>query len=89
MGVAYDTDIAKAKEVLLGVIKDEPLLLPDEVCEVYVESLGAYSVNLRLRCWVKFEDYWKLYNQLSERVLLAFRENNIYIPSSTDVTVKK
>ena len=89
VGVAYDTDIAKAKEVLLSTIKDEELLLPNGASEVYVESLGPYYVNLRLRCWVKFEDYWKLYNQLSERVLLAFRENGIYIPSSTDRTTKE
>ena len=89
VGVAYDTDIAKAKEVLLSTIKNEELLLPNGASEVYVESLGPYYVNLRLRCWVKFEDYWKLYNQLSERVLLAFRENGIYIPSSTDRTTRE
>lgn len=89
VGVSYDADIAKVKEVLLSVVKDEELILPDEVCETYVESLGAYSVNVRLRCWVKFENYWKLYNQLSERVLLAFRENGINIPSSTDILIKK
>ncbi len=89
VGVAYDTDIAKAKEALLSTVIDEPLLLPNGAKEVYVESLGPYYVNLRLRCWVKVENYWKLYNQLSERVLLAFREAGINIPSSTDYTVKK
>ena len=89
VGISYDADIAKAKEVLLNVIKDEELLLPNGATEVYVESLGPYAVNLRLRCWVQFENYWKLYNQLSERVLLAFRENNIYIPCSTDRTIMK
>ena len=89
VGVAYDTDIAKAKEVLLSTVKDEELLLPNGAVEAYVESLGPYYVNLRLRCWVKFENYWKLYNQLSERVLLSFRENGIEIPSSTDYTLKK
>ena len=89
VGVAYDTDIAKAKEALLSTVIDEPLLLPNGAKEAYVESLGPYYVNLRLRCWVKTENYWKLYNQLSERVLLAFREAGINIPSSTDYTVKK
>ena len=89
VGVAYDTDIAKAKEALYSTIADEPLLLPNGCKEVYVESLGPYYVNLRLRCWVKVENYWKLYNQLSERVLLAFREAGVVIPSSTDYTVKK
>lgn len=89
VGVAYDSDIALVKETLLSVIKDEPLLLKNGKTEAYVESLGAYSVNMRLRCWVKFENYWKLYNQLSERVLLAFREKGIRIPSSTDLNINK
>ncbi len=89
VGVAYDTDIALAKETLSSVVEDDPLLLKNGNKETYVESLGPYCVNLRLRCWVKYENYWKFYNQLSERVLLAFREKGIKIPSSTDYTVKK
>lgn len=89
VGVSYDTDIAKAKELLIACVKDEEILLQNGAVEAYVESLGPYYVNLRLRCWVKFENYWKLYNQLSERVLLSFRENGIEIPSSTDYTLKK
>lgn len=89
VGIAYDADVIKAKEVLLNVLKDDPCLLPNGAVEAYVESLGPYYVNMRLRCWVLPENYWKLYNQLSERVLLAFRENGINIPSSTDYKVKK
>ena len=89
VGVAYDSDIALVKETLSSVIEEEPLLLKNGKVEVYVESLGAYSVNMRLRCWVKYENYWKLYNQLSERVLLAFREKGICIPSSTDLNINK
>lgn len=89
VGVDYNSDIALVKEVLASVIKDEPLVIHPEKNEVYVESLGEYAVNVRLRCWTKFEDYWTLYNQLSERILLAFNKNKIYIPCSTDRNVKK
>ena len=84
VGVAYDSDIALVKSTLLSIVDNEPLLLDGEKVEAYVESLNSYYVNMRLRCWTKDSDYWKLYNQLSERVLLAFREKGIYIPSSTD-----
>ena len=89
VGVAYDTDIAVAKEALLSVIKDEKVIINPEKTMVYVESLGAYSVNLRLRYWTKVEDYWPLYYQIPERVLLAFREKGINIPSSTDLHINK
>ena len=89
VGVAYDTDIELAKKVLTEIVKDDPLILTKEECTVYVYELGSYSVGLRIRCWTKFKDYWPFYNALSEKVLLAFRENGIRIPSSTDIQVDK
>lgn len=89
VGVAYDTDITVAKETLYNLINDDPRILQDEVHEVYVYELGAYSVGLRIRCWTPVDKYWSLYNELSEKILLAFKEKGIYIPSSTDISVTK
>ena len=89
VGVAYDSDIELVKKVLLDVVKDDELVLKKEECIVYVYELGSYSIGVRIRCWTKFKDYWPFYNALSEKVLLAFRENGIRIPSSTDIQVDK
>lgn len=89
VGVAYDSDIALVKETLLNVIKDDPRVLKDNDVTAYVYELGSYSVGVRLRFWTKFDEYWPVYNELSEKVLLAFREKGIYIPSSTDLKVEK
>ncbi len=87
VGIGYDDDVILAKEVLLSVLKDEKLVLDTHPVEAYVEKLGDYSVNMRLRCWTSFDDYWTLRNQLAERVLLAFKEKGINIPSSTDFQI--
>ena len=89
VGVAYDSDIELVKNVLLDVVKDDELVLKKEECIVYVYELGSYSIGVRIRCWTKFKDYWPFYNALSEKVLFAFRENGIRIPSSTDIQVDK
>ena len=89
VGVSYDSDLEVVKEALASVIKDEPLVINPEKTMVYAESFKDYSINMRLRCWTKFEDYWTLYNQLTERVYLAFKEKGIYIPCSTDRNIKK
>lgn len=89
VGVAYDSDIALVKETLLNVIKDDPRVLKDNDVTAYVYELGSYSVGVRLRFWTKFDEYWPVYNELSEKILLAFREKGIYIPSSTDIKVEK
>lgn len=87
VGVAYNTDIEKAKKALLSVLEGDKRVLPKEDCTAYVYELGSYSVGLRLRFWTKVADYWPVYNELSEKVLIAFRKNKIYIPSSTDIAV--
>lgn len=89
VGVAYDSDIALVKETLHEVVKDDPRVLPEQGVDVYVYELGSYSVGVRLRFWTKFDEYWSVYNELSEKILLAFREKGIYIPSSTDLKVEK
>ena len=89
VGVAYDSDIELVKKVLLDLVKDDELILKNEECTVYVYELGSYSVGVRIRCWTKFKNYWPFCNALSEKVLLAFRENGIRIPSSTDIQVDK
>ena len=89
VGVAYDTDIELAKKVLNDLFKNDELVLPKEEFTVYVYELGAYSVGIRVRCWTKFKDYWPFYNSMSEKILLAFRENGIRIPSSTDLQISK
>ena len=89
VGVAYDTDIELAKKVLVELFQDDELVLKKEEFSVYIYELGAYSVGIRVRCWTKFKDYWTLYNSMSEKILLAFREHGIRIPSSTDIQVGK
>ena len=89
VGVAYNSDIALVKKVLTDLVKDDERRLPKEELNVYVYELGAYSVGVRIRLWTKFDQYWPLYNELGEKILLAFRENGIYIPSSTDRAIMK
>jgi small conductance mechanosensitive channel len=88
VGVAYNSDIALVKRVLTELVRNDTRRLKDEELNVYVYELGPFAVGVRIRLWTKFDQYWSLYNELSEKVLLACRENNIYIPCSTDRVVQ-
>lgn len=88
VGVSYDADIELAKKVLLDLVKDDPRKIEGDVPVVYVYQLGDYSVGIRIRLNTQVDKYWELYNELSEKVLLTCRKNNIYIPSSTDRAMK-
>jgi small conductance mechanosensitive channel len=45
-----------------------------------VAELADSSINLIVRPWVKTEDYWDVYWDLTEKVKLAFDQAGISIP---------
>lgn len=80
-GIAYDDDIDKAKEILLKMGNEDKRTLKEEnPPQVMVEELGDSSVNLKLRVWVKSEDYWDLYFDIMEGGKKRFDKAGISIP---------
>jgi len=80
-GIGYGDNIDKAKDILLKMAqKDDRVLKEDNPPEVMVEALGDSSVNLKLRTWVKSEDYWSLFFDVTENVKKQFDAAGISIP---------
>jgi len=80
-GIGYGDNIDKSKEILLKIAqKDDRVLKDENPPEVMVESLGDSSVNLKLRTWVKNEDYWSLFFDVTENVKKQFDAAGISIP---------
>lgn len=80
-GIGYGDDIDKAKDILLKMAqKDDRVLKEENPPEVYVEALGDSSVNLKLRTWVKSEDYWGLWFDTHENVKKQYDAAGISIP---------
>jgi len=80
VGIGYDDDIKKAKEVMYGVISNDPRTLADPAPLVAVTDLGDNSVNFTVRAWVKSEEYWDAYFAIIEEIKLALDANGISIP---------
>ncbi|UFS62450.1 mechanosensitive ion channel [Sulfurimonas sp. HSL-3221] len=80
VGIGYGDDLKKAKEVLYGVIRDDPHTLDEPAPLVAVSELGDNSVNFTVRAWVKSEEYWDAYFGMIEEVKLALDANGISIP---------
>jgi len=80
-GIGYGDDIDKAKDILMKLAqKDDRVLKEDNPPEVYVEALADSSVNLKLRTWVKSEDYWGLWFDTHEAVKKQYDAAGISIP---------
>ena len=88
IGVSYEANLAKTKQVLLDVVKSEDKILPGEPVDVYVSELADSSVQMGVRAWVKTEDYWPIRWKMTEDIQNALDANGISIPyPQMDVTV--
>ncbi len=88
IGVSYEANLAKTKQVLSDVVKHEEKVLPGEPVEIYVSELADSSVQMGVRAWVKTEDYWPIRWKLTEDIKNALDANAISIPyPQMDVTV--
>jgi len=80
VGIAYDDDIKKAKEVMYGVITKNSHTLKDPEALVAVTELGDSSVNFTVRAWVNSADYWTAYFEIIEELKYALDDAGITIP---------
>lgn len=90
VGISYEADIRTAKEILKELAMEEPARLTEEEPVVYVDALGASSVDMGLRVWVNAADYWQAKWRLTENIKYAFDEKGIAIPyQQIDVQIKQ
>lgn len=80
VGISYDADIKKAKEVLLTVLQKDADVLKDQDMQVFVDNLGDSSVTLGVRCWFAKDNYWTGKWRVTENVKYALDEAGISIP---------
>ncbi len=80
IGIGYDDDIKKARNIMLDIINNDERILKDPEPVIAVGELADSSVNFVVRSWVKSEDYWAVYWYLLETIKTSFDENGVSIP---------
>ena len=80
VGISYDADLKKAKELIEGLLRADEDILKNEDINVFVDTLGDSSVVIGARGWVKKETYWIAKWRLTENIKLTLDENEIEIP---------
>lgn len=79
-GIGYGDNIAKAKDVIKGLVEKDERIFDDPAFQIVVSNLGDSSVDITVRVWANASDYWGIKFDLTERVKLAFDEAGISIP---------
>ncbi|MGF1877960.1 small-conductance mechanosensitive channel MscS [Photobacterium frigidiphilum] len=80
IGVSYNADLKKTKEVLTRVVEADPRVLKDPAPTIGVVALADSSVNFVVRPWVKTGDYWAVYFDLLQAIKEELDKEEIGIP---------
>jgi small conductance mechanosensitive channel len=79
VGVDYDADLQKARQVLLDLAKD-PRVMDDPAPQAVISTLGDSSITVSLRIWTKTSDYWDVMFMLNAEARDRLKAENIDIP---------
>ena len=90
MGVGYDDDLKKARDIMMKAMEAHPLVLEEPAPSMLMTELADSSVNFSVRPWAKTADYWTVYGELLEQFKLDLEAAGCNIPyPQTDVHLHK
>jgi len=79
-GIGYSDNIAKAQRILEDILLTHEAVLKDPEPVVKVHELADSSVNFAVRPWVKTENYWDVYWDITRTVKERFDAEGVSIP---------
>ena len=82
VGIGYEDDIQKAKNIVLAILDKDQSILSQPAFSVNVITLADFSINLKVMWWVDTTEITTSgsISTVQEGVIQAFAEHNISIP---------
>ena len=80
VGISYQADLKKAKDILLDIYTSHPKVLKDHPIQVFVDQLADSAVIIGGRGWTATDDYWQTRWDITEEIKLRLDEAGIEIP---------
>ena len=80
VGISYDSDLRKAKEVMEQVYLSCPSVIADKGVNVHVSSLGDSAVTIEAFGWVPGSEYLSSKWYITEEIKLKYDAEGIKIP---------
>lgn len=80
IGIAYDSDVVKAKSIIQNVMDTHPLVLKDPAPVIGVFRLDDSAVTLAVKPYSTTDDYWTVWFDISESCLKALKDGGVEIP---------
>ena len=91
VGLAYGMSVEKAKEVMVRVATENPLVINEPKAPfATLEKFGDSSLCMRLYAWTLPENYWNAIFTLNEGIYNAFHDEGLEIPfNQMDVHIRQ
>ncbi|MEE8107666.1 MAG: mechanosensitive ion channel domain-containing protein [Gammaproteobacteria bacterium] len=80
IGIGYDDNIGKAKQIIEDILVADERILKEPAPVILVMDLGASSVDLAVRPWVRKEDYSATRGDLLEHIKTGLEEGGCSLP---------
>lgn len=79
-GIGYSDDIEHTERVLEDILANHEKVLSKPESMIKLHALADSSVNFVVRPWVRTEDYWDVYFDITREVKMRFDREGISIP---------
>ena len=80
IGISYDDNIAKAKQIIENILSADERILKEPAPVILVLELGASSVDLAVRPWVRKENYSATRSDLLENIKTSLEDGGCSLP---------
>ena len=99
IGIAYDSDLEQARDLMLQAATDTPRVLKDPKPSCYLLSFGDNAVNLELRVWindpqngigsVKSNLLWGIWQRFREHgIEMPYPQRDVHLKSIPEVRIR-
>ncbi len=89
VGISYDSDIKKAKDIMLRIANKQDHKISSEPAVAFVSELADSSVQIGLRFWIETEYFWQTKWDVLEEIKREFDKEGIEICfNQLDVHIK-
>ncbi|MFV0419821.1 MAG: mechanosensitive ion channel family protein [Dysgonomonas sp.] len=79
-GISYGDDVAKARNLLIEILENDKRVHKNPAPAVYLNSLSDSSVDIIVKFWTDFDNYYNLQYELAEKVYNEFPKNGLNFP---------
>ncbi|MDO4224157.1 MAG: mechanosensitive ion channel, partial [Acinetobacter sp.] len=89
VGIGYDDDIEKAKQVISNILEQNERVLKTPKYHIYVATLADFSVNITVRWWINTQELLivEAVSEIQTLVKNAFDAHDINIPYPVQTSI--